>query len=140
MRRASGNAPEADVETQLRDAFTADDPEAAWYFDRAMERVVRVSHGATNIPDLAADDVENDEERYVEIPTIAESELHGWMEEFVEARGDERVASCLDERQGANARFVKRLAEADAAALVAWKEFGAARVAAAVAAWRAEIG
>ena len=45
----SGNASEPDLDTQLREAFTADDPEAAWYFDRAEERVVRVCRGATNI-------------------------------------------------------------------------------------------
>jgi len=139
VRRASGDAPAPDVATQLREAFTAVDPVAAWYFDRDMERVVRVADGATNIPDLTAEDVEDDENRYVEIPTVTESETHAWMEAFVEACGDEKVASLLDERQGANARFLAKLAASDPAALIAWKAFHAARVAEAVAAWRAEI-
>ena len=140
MRRASDSSSEPDLGTRLREAFTASDPEAAWYFDRGMERVVRVAHGATNIPDLPAQDVEEDESRYLEIPTITDGETHAWMTEFVEARGDERTSSCLDERQGANARFVKKLAAADPAALAAWKEFHAGRVMETVAAWRTEIG
>jgi len=137
--RKSGGAQAPDLDVQLREAFVADDPEAAWYFDRGVERVVRVAHGATNIPDLLAEDVEDDEDRYVEIPTITDGEVHAWMEAFVEERDDPRVASCLDERVGANARFAKRLAAADAAAFAAWKQFHAARVADAVAEWRAEI-
>jgi hypothetical protein len=140
VRRPTGEAPVPDLATQLRDAFTADDPEAAWYFDRDMDRVVRVAHGATNIPDLLAADVEEHEDRFVEIPPITEHETHEWMENFVEACGDEKVASFLDERQGANARFLSKLAASDPAALIAWKAFHAARVAETVAAWRAEIG
>jgi len=139
VKRRSGDAPEPDLATQLREAFTADDPVAAWYFDRDMERVVRVAHGATNIPDLPAEDVEDDDDRYAEIPPITEIETHEWMEAFVEACGDEKVASLLDERQGANARFLAKLAASDPAALIAWKAFHAARVAETVAAWRAEI-
>lgn len=139
MRRASGDSPAPDVATQIRDAFTAVDPEAAWYFDRDLERVVRVAAGATSIPDLPAEDVEEDEDRYVEIPTVTEGETHAWMEDFVEACGDERVAALLDERQGANARFLSKLAASDPAAHMAWKAFHAARVAEAVAAWRAQI-
>jgi len=140
VRRRSGDAPEPDLAARLLEAFTAVDPEAAWYFDRDMERVVRVADGATNIPDLPAEDVEDDEDRYVEIPTVTDGETHAWMEDFVEACGDERVAALLDERLGANARFLAKLATSDAAALIAWKAFHAARVAETVAAWRAEIG
>jgi hypothetical protein len=139
VRRHAGDAAVPDLATQLREAFTTDDPEAAWYFDRDMERVVRVAHGGTNIPDLAAEDVEGDEDRFAEIPPITEIETHAWMEEFVEACGDEKVAALLDERQGANERFVAKLATGDPAALIAWKAFHAARVAETVAAWRAEI-
>lgn len=137
MKRPPGDAPEPDLGTQLREAFTATDPEAAWYFDRAMERVVRVSHGATNIPDLPAEDVEEDEHRYAEIPAITESEVHLWMEEFVEAHPDPKVAALLDERQGANARFVAKLEAANPAAFAEWKSFHAARVEDAIAVWRA---
>ena len=140
MTRSSGNAPEPDLPTQLQEAFTAVDPEAAWYFDRVLARVVRVSHGATNVPELPAADVEDDEERYVEIPTVTEGDTHAWMEAFVEACGDEKVASYLDEKHGANARFLARLAKSDPAAMIAWRAFHAARVAETVAAWRAEIG
>jgi hypothetical protein len=140
VRRPTGDAQAPDLATQLREAFTTDDPEAAWYFDRDMERVVRVAHGATNIPDLPAQDVEDDEDRFAEIPPITEIETHEWMEAFVDACGDDKVASLLDERQGANERFVAKLAASDPAALIAWKAFLAARVAETVAAWRAEIG
>jgi hypothetical protein len=89
---AGGGAAEPDLETQLREAFTADDPEAAWYLDLEEDRVVRVCRGATNIPDLPARDVEDDEERYAEIPAVTESELHLWMEEFAEDHPDPTVA------------------------------------------------
>jgi len=36
---------EPDVAALLREAFTAEDPEAAWYLDLGEPRVVRVSHG-----------------------------------------------------------------------------------------------
>ena len=140
MRNPSGNAPEPDLETQLRDAFTAADPEAAWYFDRAEERVIRVSHGATNDPDLPAGEVEDDEDRYVEIPAVLESDVHTWMEEFVEAHPDPKVATLLDERQGANARFLKKLEAASPEAFAAWKTYHAARIDEALAMWRATIG
>ena len=133
-------ATEPDLETQLREAFTAEDPEAAWYLDLGEPRVVRVSHGTTNIPDLSAQDVEEHEERYVEVPAVTESELHEWIEDFVEEHADANVAALLDEKHGANARFLRKLAAADSSAFEAWKRFHAARVDAAIAAWRAEIG
>jgi hypothetical protein len=137
--RQGGDAAEPDLETQLREAFVADDPEAAWYLDRAEERVVRVSRGATNIPDLAAADVEDDEERYAEIPALTESDVHLWMEEFVEEHADPKISALLDERQGANARFLAKLAAVDPAAFARWKVFHAGRVAAAIEEWRAGL-
>ena len=133
-------ATEPELETQLREAFTADDPEAAWYLDLGEPRVVRVSHGTTSIPDLSAEEVEEHEERYVEVPAVTDGELHQWIEDFVEERADPRVTSLLDEKHGANARFLAKLAAADAAAFDAWKRLHAARVDAAIAAWRAESG
>lgn len=140
MRPAADRPSEPDFETQLRAAFTAQDPEAAWYLDRGEERVVRVSHGETSVPDLPADEVEEDDERFVEIPAVTESELHDWIEEFVEERADPKVAALLDERIGANERFLARLAKADAAAFAAWKEFHGRHIEAALAAWRAGLG
>ena len=137
MRRASDSTP--DLDTQLRDAFVADDPEAAWYFDRVALRVVRVSNGATSVPDLPADDVEDDEDRYAEIPALTESEIHAWMEEFVEQHADPKVATLLDERQGSNDRFLKKLAASSSSAAAEWSAFRAARVAETVVAWRATL-
>ncbi len=137
MKRPPGDASGPDLGAQLREAFTTTDPEAAWYFDRAMERVVRISHGVTSIPDLPAVDVEEDERRYCEIPAITESEIHLWMEEFALAHEDPKVATLLDERHGANERFLSKLTAANPAAFGEWKTFHAARVDATVAAWRA---
>ena len=136
--RSKANEP--DVDALLREAFTADDPEAAWYLDKDEPRVVRISHGTTSIPDLLAEDVEEHEERYVEVPAVTDSQLHLWIEDFVEERADAKVTALLDEKHGANARFLKKLAAADAAAFDAWKKFHRARVDAAIVAWRAEIG
>lgn len=137
MRRPSGDASEPDLQTQLREAFTAADPEAAWYLDRDEDRVVRVSHGTTNIPDLPAEDVEDAEDRYAEIPALTESDVHLWMEQFVEAHADPKVATFLDERQGANERFLAKLAAANPAAFAEWKAFHVARLDETIAAWRA---
>jgi hypothetical protein len=60
------------------------------------------------------------------------------MEVFVEDFGDDAVASLLDERQGANARFEKKLEASNPAALAAWKRAESAHVDAAIAAWREE--
>lgn len=136
MHRPPEPKPEKDLETQLRDAYLADDSEAAWFLDRAEPRVVRVSHGETNIPDLTADEVEGDESRYAELPVLTESELHEWMEDFVGAHPDSRVAPLLDERLGANKRFVERLAESVPEAHKEWRAFHAAHVAAALTQWR----
>lgn len=138
MKRPSGDASEPDLDAQLREAFTADDPESAWYFDRVAERVVRLAHGATNIPDLPAQDVEEDDDRYLEIPAVTEGELHDWIERFVEGEDDAQIAVLLDERQGANARFLKRLA-GQSDAFARWTAFRAARVAEAVEEWRSQV-
>lgn len=138
--RGPKDLPEPDLETQLREAFTADDPEAAWYLDRAEERVVRVAHGVTSIPDLSASDVEEDDARYVEIPVVTESDVHLWMEEFVDLQPDPAIAPLLDEKQGANRRFLDRLAASHPDVLKAWRSFESARVEEALAAWRATLG
>lgn len=137
---AGGGAAEPDLETQLREAFTADDPEAAWYLDLEEDRVVRVCRGATNIPDLPARDVEDDEERYAEIPAVTESELHLWMEEFAEDHPDPKVAELLDEKQGANGRFLSKLEKRLPEAFAQWKAYRAARTQTALDTWRAGLG
>ena len=140
MRKPVEPLPEKDLETQLFEAWVADDPEAAWYFDRDDQKVVRVHLGVTSDPDLTAEEVEGDDVRFVEIPAVTESELHDWIEEFIAEHADEKVAALLDERHGANERFVSRLSTADPASLAAWRAFHAAHVAAAIAAWRAGLG
>ena len=140
MKRPRKDASEPELETELREAFVADDPEAAWYFDRAEERVVRVAHGETDIPELPAEEVEEDDERYVEIPAVTDSELHDWIEEFVDEQSDPAIAALLDERQDANARFLQRLAATNAAAFVQWKAFHERHVDEAIAGWRESLG
>ncbi len=128
-----------DVDARLRDAFTADDPEAAWYLDRDVPRVVRVFHGATDVPELTADEVEEHAERYVEVPALTDGELHAWIEDFVDERAEPSVAALLDERQGANARFLRELEARDPAGFAAWTAFHRRRVDEAIAAWRREL-
>jgi hypothetical protein len=140
VKRPVPSPEEKDLETQLREAWVADDPEAAWYLDVALQRVVRVCRGATNVPDLPAAEVEDREERYLEIPAVTESQLHDWIEEFADDVADPAVAALLDERLGANERFLAGLARTAPAAFERWKAFRAGRVAAAVAAWRAQVG
>lgn len=126
---------EKDLREAVAEAFRATDSETAWYLDRAKRRVVRVRHGETSDPLLDAADVEDDELRFVEIPAVTESEVHDWMAEFVEQHGDAKVAACLDEKKGANARFELRLSTRAPDALVAWHRFLHAHVLAEAAAW-----
>ena len=129
----------ADVRKALASAFQTGDAETAWYLDLVLPRVVHVRRGATNIPDLSASEVEDNELRYVEIPAITESEVHLWMEDFVEEQGDPEVADMLDEKLGANERFVESLGRSAPTALAAWTAYRARRVAAVVDAWLAEV-
>src|SRR6185295_7739073 len=107
----------------LAEAFRTSDPTIAWYLDREERRVVSVKGGVVSDEELDAKQVEEDDERFVEVPPILEAEIHGWMEEFVEERADAKVAAMYDHRAGANARFLLRLEMRDPAALAAWKTF-----------------
>lgn len=90
---------------QVADALLAADSETSWYLDLAAPRVIRVCKGECSDPELSARDVDDDEERFVEVPALTEAEIHLWMEDFVEACDDPATAALLDHREGANARF-----------------------------------
>lgn len=109
-----------DLRTALAEAFESSDSEAAWYYDRLRRRVVSVRHGETNFPELDASEVEEDEERFVDVPVVFESDVHAWIEEFVEEAADPAVAACFDARQGATARFPEALGRRAPEALPRW--------------------
>ena len=129
-----------DLRTQLIEAFDAVESLIAWYFDRRKKQVVTVKGARVSDETLTAKEVDEDEERFLEIPPILESEVHVWMEDFVEERGDPKVSKLLDDRAGANARFLAKLEAKDPALLAAWKAYRLTRVAGAVDAWLTEIG
>jgi hypothetical protein len=129
---------EQDVRAALAEALQAADPEAAWYFDRVARRVVTVRAGETDVPELDAEDVEEDEERYVAVPALTEAELHAWMVEFVLGREPE-LDGLLDARKGANRRFLAALGARHPQALADWRAHLEVRVLACVDAWLRDV-
>jgi hypothetical protein len=128
-----------DLRTQLVEAFQSADSAVAWYLDRDRRRVVWVQGSKVSDETLTAKQVDEDEERFLEIPPVFESDVHDWMTEFVEEHGDPKVAGCLDHKAGANARFLVRLEKRDPAALTAWRKFRHAKLGTAVDAWLADV-
>ncbi len=124
----------------LRTSIEAGDPTVDVYLDCETLHVVKVRDGRCSPGDLIAGDVENDEERFAEIPVVTTTEEFLWMQEFVEAYGNKRVAHFLDGRKGANQRFLKRLVKQTPDALAAWQAFRTARVDELCAEWLAELG
>lgn len=134
------SAETKDLRTALAEAFEAADAETAWYLDRRRSRVVSVRHGETSDPELSADEVEEDEERFVEVPAVPEVDLHEWIVAFIEERADPAVEACLDERKGANARFVASLGRRRPEVVPVWNAWRRSRVLDRVDAWLAEVG
>ena len=129
-----------DLRTALAEAFEAADAETAWYLDRRRRRVVSVRHGETSDPELTANQVEEDEERFVEVPCVLEADLHEWILAFADERGDPVVAACLDERKDANARFAATLARRQPETVPLWNAWRRDRVLERVDAWLGELG
>lgn len=122
---------------QVADAMLATDSETAWYLDRGCARVVWVKKGQSSDPEIPARDVEDDEERFVEVPALTEGEIHGWMEDFAEACGDPAVDAALDDREGANARFEAAVAALPGGRAAEWHRHRRAEALRAAAAWLA---
>ncbi len=128
----------------LRAAAAAGDRTVDVYLDRERLVVVKVKNGVCTPGDLDPRDVERDEERFAEIPVVTNITEYLWMQDFVEehveSRGDQRVAAFLDGRAGANARFLKRLAEQAPAVLADWVAFRAARIDEMTRDWLRDLG
>lgn len=140
--RARGGCDPRDLRTQLIEAFQATDSATGWFLDRRCEsgeRVVWVKGSKVSDETLTAKQVDEDEERFLEIPPILESDVHDWMTEFAEESGDPKIAACLDHKAGANGRFLLRLEKRSPAALTAWRKFRLAKVGAAVDTWLADV-
>ncbi len=137
--RGRGGSDPRDLRTQLIEAFQATDSATAWFLDRDEERVVWVRGSKVSDETLTAKQVDEDEERFLEIPPILESDVHDWMTEFAEGSDDPKVAACLDHKAGANGRFLIRLEKRSAAALTEWRRFRLAKVGAAVDTWLADV-
>ena len=131
--------PTKDLRTALAEAFEASDAESAWYLDRLRRRVISVRRGETSDPELSAREVEEDEDRFVEVPIVREADVHEWIADFVQERDDAVVASCLDERKDSNARFVAALGRRRPEAVPLWNRFRRARVLDRVDAWLDEV-
>lgn len=126
---------EKDLRAAVAGAMAAADAETGWYLDRRKAQVVTVRHGVVSDPLLRARDVEDDELRFVEVPAIAEADLHEWIADFVAESGSGAAAKAFDERAAANARFEERLRRASPETLTEWHRFRQARIDAAAGAW-----
>jgi hypothetical protein len=124
----------------LRTAVATGDKTVDVYLDVERLVVVKVKDGRCVPEDLDADTVETDEERFAEIPVITEIDEHLLMQDFVDDRDEKRVTACLDDRVGANARFLKRLSKQAPDALPDWEAYRTAHVAQLVAEWLDELG
>jgi hypothetical protein len=134
-----GGKDPRDLRTQLIEAFQAADSAVAWYLDRDEDRVVWVKGPKVSDETLTAKQVDEDEERFLEVPPVFESDVHDWMTEFAEEHSDAKVTACLDHKAGANARFLMRLEKRSAAALTEWRRFRLAKIGEAVDAWLAGV-
>ena len=124
----------------LRRAVGESDPLIGTYVDLERVIVVRVKDGQCVPDDLDADQVEDDDARFAEVPIVTTSDEFLWMRDFVEEHGDRRVAGFLDGRSGANARFLKQLRKQAPDALEAWETYRTKCVHELVDAWLATLG
>jgi len=124
----------------LRAAVAAGDRTVDVYLDLERLVVVTVRDGVCDPDDLDPEEVDRDEERFAEIPVITEIDEYLLMQEFVEERDERRVTALLDGRQGANARFLTRLARQAPDALADWEAHRRAHVAELVAGWLRDLG
>ena len=131
-------AEEPDLLTALCAAFAAGDPTVAYYLDRSRRGVVRVADGRADVQYVTAQEVEDDEDRFVEIPAVTVTDDFVWMQEFVEETDDPRIARLLDLKKGATKRFVKALPQAGPDAVDAWRVFRTGRLRSRAAEWLAE--
>lgn len=128
-----------EVVAKLRAAVDENDPRASWYLDTEKHRVVEARDGRTNCQDLTAEEVEEDERRFVEIPAVTTTLEFTWIEDFVAETADWRLDRILDRKQGAVKRFLEKLPRAYPEAQGEWRAFRAQRVAELVDDWLAGL-
>lgn len=116
------------LDQALRDAVEDDDPLTNYYVDRRTGRVVTVRDGYVDEPGLEADEIEDDERRFVEAPLLLPSTEHLWRMDFVDEIGERRVSRALDHKQGAAQRFVQRLAKLDPDLVGRWRKYRRERI------------
>jgi len=127
------------VEVLLK-AVTTGDKTLDVYLDTERLVVVKVRDGQCVPAEFVADEVENDEERFAEIPVVTTIDEFLFMQDFVEEHDDRRVTGFLDSRAGANARFLKQLAKQAPEGLAAWEAYRTRRIGELVDEWFAELG
>jgi len=130
---------DADLVTGLRAAFVAGDPVVSYFLDRHERRVVRVEGGKCNFRDLTAQQVEDDEDRFVAVPPITTTQDFVWMHEFVDETADKRIPPLLDTKHGATKRFVEALPRVGPDAVAQWSAFREGRLRDRIADWLAHV-
>jgi hypothetical protein len=97
---------------------------ASWYVDRSLRRVLEVREGqVVQDEELGPEEVDRDEDRFVEIPAVTTTDEHEWLEDFQDLHGSDWPGIRIDERAGANQRFLKALRKAHPDAHTQWSRF-----------------
>jgi uncharacterized protein UPF0158 len=129
---------EPPLDLAVAEAMGTFDSLVAWYLDRQENRVVMIRDGVCSAHDLLRAAVEDDEERFIEIPAVGDGDDHGWMADFQEEQGSDWPHIRVDNRSGATRRFLKALGKNHPEAIEAWKVFRLVRLRAAAATWLAD--
>lgn len=134
------DAPTDDLIRSVANAMGTFDALAAWYLDTGLARVLEVRDGiVVEDEELSPDEVDRDEGRFVEIPAATTTDEHEWLEAFQEAHGADWPSIRLDERAGANQRFLKALRKAQPDAHTVWSRFRVERLRELAREWLAQV-
>jgi len=133
-------ALEAKALAVLRKAVAVGEPLVGVYLETERLLVVKVKDGRCVPDEFDAETVERDEARFAEIPVVTTSDEYLWMRDFVDERGEKRIAALLDGRAGANARFLKRLGKQAPDVLAEWESFRTRCIHELVDDWLGELG
>jgi len=117
-----------DLVSSIVEAMSTFDPAIGWYFDAERRLAVRIEGGVCSDRLLTQEAVDDDAERFLEIPALLRIEEHEWMTDFVDQHENPRLGRMLDDRKGANARFLDRLQQHHQAVIAEWETYRAERL------------
>ena len=118
-----GNASEELVDS-VAEAMGTFDALIGWYLDLSERTVLEIRNGQVlHHPELTPDEVDADENRFLEVPAATTPDEHDWLQDFQEAHGSDWPHIRVDRKKGANQRFLKSLRKSQPAAVAQWDTF-----------------